>query len=122
MARSAKRNAPKNTSQLTNSIKSQRIGDLHHEIIAATNYARAVEDGTEPGGFPPIQSIVDWIKTGGITPDDPFMDVEDLAWVIARSIYKHGTPAQPYMKPAVEEHTTQLNVALRHAITHSWRA
>jgi len=118
----AKELAAKNTSQMAESIKPRKVSMLVHEVLADTNYARAVEEGTRPGGFPPEQSILDWIKTARIQPDDPFMEQEDLAFVIARSIYKRGTPAQPFMEPAVEKNATRIDVALRHAIAHSWRS
>lgn len=121
IARDAKELAPKNQSTLAQSIKGHKVKSLFHEVVAGTNYARAVEEGTEPGGFPPEQAILDWIKTARIEPDDPFMEQEDLAFVIARSIHQRGTAAQPYMQPAVEKNATRIDVALRHAIAHSWR-
>lgn len=44
--------------------------------------------GRKPGKFPPISSILDWIKTKGIQSDIP---ERSLAFLIARKIAMSGT-------------------------------
>ena len=100
IARSAKSGAPKAFSTLTNSIRAEKLSELVHQIVAGTNYARAVEEGTGPGVFPSIQSIRDWMQVKGISGD---------AGAIAKSIAKKGTPAKPYMGPSYDEHIPKIN-------------
>jgi len=111
MGRAARRNAPKASSQLTNSIFEQMGPDgLSGIVSSGKNYAQAAEEGsglwgpekTASGKMPPVESIEDWIRVRRITPDEPWMDERDLAFVIARSIAARGTPAQPYLKPAYD--------------------
>lgn len=111
LSRSARRKAPKATSQLVNSIGIERPGQFSRVIAPASEHGAYQELGTGiygPGGIPsgkmpPMQSLRDWIRTAGIEPRDPSMDTDDLAFVIGRSIAEKGTHAQPFMKPAFEE-------------------
>ncbi len=103
IARSARRKAPKAFSTLTQSIRPQVLSPLEGTVAPGVDYARAVEEGTGPGGFPSEQSMLDWIRVRRIVPDDPGMDETDLAYVIARSIAQRGTPKQPYLQPALDD-------------------
>lgn len=121
MARTARRNAPKAHSILTNSIGSSVAADgLSAEVRATAQYARYVEDGTGPGGRPPIRTMIDWIKIHRITPNQPGMSERDLAFVLSRSIAIRGTPAQPFMLPAFNRHrvatVTRINDAIERAL------
>ncbi|HPE80111.1 MAG TPA: HK97 gp10 family phage protein [Gammaproteobacteria bacterium] len=100
----ARSGAPEHHGILRNSIKIRYVKPLTGEVSSGVDYARMVEEGTGPGGRPPLQSISDWIKRKGMQPRDPSMDDRDLAFVIAQSIAMHGTSAQPYMQPALEKH------------------
>ena len=99
VAREAKSLAPKAFSTLANSINVQSVGDFVRDVVAKTNYARAVEKGTGPGGLPPVQSIEDWMKVKGIEGD---------AFLIARSIAQKGTKAQPFFEPALKAKSTRI--------------
>lgn len=111
MARAARDKAPKATSVLTNSITSRMLSPLEGVVAAGVDYARMAEEGTgvwgpqkqASGKMPPVQNILDWVKAKHLTPDDPNMDEEDLAFLIARSIAVRGTPSQPYFQPTVNE-------------------
>ena len=124
IARSARRRAPKATSQLTQSIRGKRINALSGIIGAHTRYAKAVERGSLPGGFPPLDDLVQWIRVKNIQPRDSEMSDRDLAYVIARSIARKGTKPQPYMEPALEAHRQKaaqrmnaaINAALQEAV------
>jgi len=116
MARSAKRNAPKAFSTLTNAIGAIQSSPLEGLVVAGVDYARAVEEGTEGGAFPPVQNILDWIQVTKQVPDDPDMSQADLAYVIARSIAEHGTPAQPFMAPAFEDNKARAERNINNAI------
>jgi len=103
IARDARRKAPKAFSTLTNSIRPQIIRPLEGVVAPGVDYARIVEEGTGPGGFPPERTLLDWIRKRRIEPRDPDMDQQGLAYVIARSIAQRGTPAQPYLAPALKD-------------------
>ena len=109
----AKLNAPDAESQLKKSIRAKRLGSVNYEVIADTGYARAVEDGSQKGGWPTLQSLVDWLKVRGIKPYKEDWNLNDLAYAIRQKIYKNGTPAQPFMRPAFDEMRPQLDVLLK---------
>lgn len=128
MARTARRLAPKAFSTLTNAISGQQPSSVEGLVIAATNYARAVEEGTgvyglsaaPSGRMPPVQHILEWVRVKRIAPREPGMDERDLAWAIARRIAARGTPAQPFMRPAYEQHAGRamraIDAAIRRAL------
>lgn len=102
MARTARRKAPKTESILTNSIHHRMVDDLTGLVLVGADYGQMVEEGTGPGGTPPTQDLIDWLRVKRIEPNDPEMSQEDLAYVIARSIAINGTSAQPYLQPAFD--------------------
>ena len=58
-------------------------------------YVGALVFGRKPtsgggGGRSLYSMIIDWIKVKGITPDDPKMSVNTLAYLISRKIHKQG--------------------------------
>jgi len=108
VSREARRQAPKAFSTLTQSISVDRERPLHYVVAPSVDYAGIVEQGGDSGGFPPQQALLDWIRVKGITPDDPEMDENDLAFVIGQSILNNGTPAQPYMAPALKAKRTRV--------------
>ena len=120
MGRSARRNLRANKSMAFSTLMQSIIGlntsPLEGVVRAGTDYARMVEEGTEAGGFPPEKTIEDWIKVKGIQPQDPRMDVADLAFVIARAIAVKGTPAKPYMEPAYEDNRDRAERRIDRAI------
>ena len=111
--RKAKNEAPKAETTLSNSILGRRVSQSHHTIIANQHYARYVEEGTGPGGSVPQQSLEDWVRVKGITPTDIYTSEEQMMYLIARSIRRKGTPAQPYMKPAYAHILEQTPAAAR---------
>lgn len=100
VARSAKHNAPKASSQLTNSIQVKRAGALKAEVFAGSEYGAEVELGRKPNSpMPSIQSIKDWIKTKSIETNN----INSAAFLIARSIGKKGIKPQPFMEDAARQ-------------------
>lgn len=122
VAREARRNAPKADSLLTNSVHVFRHGEGDYSVFAGTDYALPVEEGTGPGGSPPDQTLADWVRVKGITPADPDMDMDDLVYVIGRSIRESGTPAQPFMAPALEAKRDRLAQLVRQGTAEGLRA
>lgn len=117
MARSARGYAPKAFSTLTQSIRVRRPNSLEGIVAPGVDYAQIVEEGTlKNPGFPPIDSIEDWIKVKGIIPNDPSMDTRDLAYVMARSIALKGTPAQEFMQPAFDDNKDRAERRLQRAL------
>lgn len=106
--RDARRNVPKAHSELVNAITLEKLRPGEYQIEVAKDYGRSVEEGSGPGGLAPIQSIIDWMAVRRITPSDPKMEVDELAFLIQRKIAARGTPAQPYMEPAVRARNTTL--------------
>lgn len=122
VSREARRNAQKAFSTLTNAIHVYRHGQADYSVFAATDYARMVEEGTDPGGMPSDQTLEDWIKVKGITPSDPSMDLDDLVFLLGRGIHEHGTPAQPYMEPALEAKRDRLAELMHQGVQQGLRA
>ena len=106
--RDARRNVPKAHSELVNAITLEKLRAGEYQIEVAKDYGRAVEEGSGPGGVAPIQSIIDWMAVRRITPDDPKMKVDELAFLIQKKIAARGTPAQPFLIPAVKARNTTL--------------
>ena len=121
IAREAKRNAPKAHSHLVNSIRVRREQDLARMIGPNMDYGAYVEQGSSPGGRPPRQTILDWIRVKGIQPNQPNMTQSSLAFVISRSIARKGTEAQPFMAPAAEDNRDRVHALVSNAINNALR-
>lgn len=103
LGRTARNLAAKATSDLAQSIIAVRIREGEHLVQARKAYAGPVEIGRKPGGpMPPIQPLIDWIRTRRIQPEGAGVKTErDLAFLIGRKIARDGTEAQPFMGPAL---------------------
>lgn len=66
--------------------------NVEAKVVANVDYASFVEFGTRPH-FPPVEALRDWAakKLGD----------ENAAFLVARSISQKGTPARPYLGPAL---------------------
>lgn len=62
------------------------------KVVANIHYAAYVEFGTRPH-FPPVEALKEWAKKK--------LGDENLAFPVARAIGSRGTPAQPFMGPAI---------------------
>lgn len=81
-------------------------GNSYSLSISMEDYGIYVDEGSErgPGKPPPLKPIVDWIKRRGIKPPQG-MSTQTFAFVIARSIGKHGQrfkQPKPFITPSVE--------------------
>lgn len=110
ITRTARDEAPKARSALTRSIYPRREALASVVVEARDEKARYVEDGSEKGGWPNILDLMEWIKARRIESDLP---LERLAHAIRRNIYRNGTPAQPFMGPALEEHEDAIFADVR---------
>lgn len=96
------------TGRLARSISSQVVDDgkSYSLEISMEDYGVYVDEGSErgPGKPPPVKAIADWIKRRGIAPPQG-MSTQTFAFVIARSIGKHGQrfkQPKPFITPSVE--------------------
>ena len=121
VAREERRVVEKAFSTLTQSIGVDRLGPGSYLIGPTVDYAEAVEKGTGPGGFPPIPSLMQWIRVKHIQPNDPTMSVEDLAFAMARSIVIRGTPAQPFAEPTAEKMAPRVLALQRQSLASAMR-
>ncbi|WP_158117218.1 hypothetical protein [Vibrio cincinnatiensis] len=99
----AREEAPKAQSTLTHTIRSHVVGELQRMITSSLNYNSWVVQDTGSQGMPPIQSILDWLKVKRIQPKTPKADQRDLAFMIARSIARNGTPANDFYERAADK-------------------
>jgi len=58
--------------------------------IVGAKYTKQLTQGREPGSFPPVQAIKDWIINKPITPTDN-ISIDSLAFLIGRKIQEVGT-------------------------------
>lgn len=94
-------------------------------------YAFFVEYGRRSGKFPPIDSIIAWLKKKTSTSKglkNAFASAaafegksvekyrRSIAFLIARSIARKGTKPHPFFAPAVEKNKKQVNEAIEMAI------
>lgn len=63
--------------------------------IWALHYSEYLEDGREPGKFPPVDKIVKWIQDKPIIPRDN-ISVSSLAYLIGRKIAAEGWDRKDY--------------------------
>ena len=118
LAREARAQAPKAFSNLTNSIRALREGELHWAVAPGVNYAPFVEGGRMPmRRRPPKGSLLAWIKFKLRVSEAA---AGRLEYVIARAIQRQGIKPQPYMQPAYEAKRGRVvelaNTAMRQAV------
>jgi hypothetical protein len=85
---------------LQGSISSRITGggaSLVGEIGPSVRYGLFVERGTRPH-WPPVAAVSGWARRHGISP-----------FLVARSIARKGTRAQPFMGPALERNRDRIN-------------
>ncbi|MCK5161770.1 MAG: HK97 gp10 family phage protein [Candidatus Aureabacteria bacterium] len=112
----AKQKCPVDTGFLRASIHSRLIAWNHAQVGSSmAKYAAAVEFGTKPHR-PPFAPIKRWAEHKGIP---------EAAYPILLKIQREGTPAQPFLRPALYEEidnvTKLLIKAQREAIKQSSR-
>lgn len=117
VARAAMDKAPKAFSNLTNSIRESRVGEMHYRVAPHVNYAAAVEYGVQgplarqPGT---ANGLIEWVKLKLRPAGDK--EAERIAFLVTRSMRRNGIKAQPYMRPAAEEHTGRIHQLVRLAV------
>lgn len=94
--RTAKQRAPVDTGTLRKSIGYRDTGELQYAVGSSVKYAPHVEFGTAPH-MPPVDELRDWAN-----------DHNADAWALAMHIKQEGTPAQPFLRPALKQHQSDL--------------
>lgn len=116
VARQARADAPMGTnSHLTNSIDVVST-PLRKTIAAGAAYGRYVERGTGMGGRPTMRDMLKWIQAKRISPRDPDMTPQQLAYIIRRKIVTGGIRHQPFFYPAYEKQRSALTQLLESAV------
>ena len=86
---------------LKRSIKTDKKGKMHYEVVADTPYAAAVEHGTKPRTIRAKRSKV--LATNR-SPLPPGFKVNGRGYVVFGQEVQHpGTRPQPYMDPALRK-------------------
>jgi hypothetical protein len=111
VARTARRNAPKAFSTLTNAIRHDKVGPLHYAVRPHVIYGAFVEFGRPPGRRPGTSGgLTEWVRQKtGLTGDD----LDRKTFTIARAIGRKGIRPQPYMKPALDAHRDRIVESVR---------
>jgi HK97 gp10 family phage protein len=94
--RSAKQNAPVDTGSLRASLRFRQLALGTYAVGTNVEYAPDVEFGTEPHTITP--DTKEALKFEG----------EDGSPVFASKVNHPGTPAQPYLRPALQAHESDL--------------
>lgn len=91
---------------LTESIEAEAIdlGDRWRIEVRANYYGRYVNNGRNPGTYPPIEPIREWIEVRGIGSElQKEWQKRGLAFAIAHSIKEKGIPPQGGYSPFYEK-------------------
>lgn len=118
-ARAQRRAAPKAHSTLVISIRSVRERELSVLVGPSTDYAAFVNSGSRPGGKPALQVMIDWLRVKGISPRNPQHSIEDLAFLIRRSIARKGIKPQPFIDNAATAIEPRIHSLLQAAVRRS---
>lgn len=84
------------------------------------DYWKYVENGREPGKFPPIDSIMEWISVKPILPDErtgKLPTEKQLSFLIARKIANEGIEAGNQLSDTQKELQDEWMVKIEEAIT-----
>lgn len=101
----ARRNAPVDTGNLRRSIKESKANNGFTSVVKVdAEYGVFVEYGTSKH-FPPTESLEGWARRK--------LGNEKLAFLVARKIFKKGTPAQPFLFPAFEKNRKKFIRAVK---------
>ena len=87
------------TGRLRSSINIRYTRDGLGAVIGTNvNYAGAVEFGREPGSWPPVGAMIEFVRKKIVAR--PKKLVNQIAYLIGRKIFREGTEARPYLFPA----------------------
>lgn len=135
VAREARSNASKRDlfGTLRNSIHVEHPGLLRYVVATATNYAKAVEEGTGPAVgnkryYPNPDSLQQylmqspkmrghkWARKDSAKRGGQELDIWFRSRALAWYIYNHGTKPQPFMAPAAAEKEDRVRQLVRASV------
>jgi len=116
--------APKFRTMLTNSVLFGRKSEspLEYDVTANAKHGVFVDEGTGPGGRPPLEETIAWIRAKRITPNNPRMSERNLAKLIRLRIAQHGIPAANFWGPTFESKVDRLNELCRASVAQALAA
>lgn len=107
------------TGFLRRSGRVQKVNDTSLDVgfFDTTNknsgYALYVEYGRRSGKFPPLDEIVQWVKTKFSLKDK---DARSVGFLVARKIAQEGSKPHPFFGPAVQKNHESILRAVRNAL------
>lgn len=96
----------------------------YEAFLLLMDYWKYIEDGRLPGSFPPVDDMLDYVRTKPIIPR-PFIlpsgkqvipTENQLAYLIGNKIYEDGIPPQPFLYETIREYDYELLPALGKAL------
>lgn len=110
VAREMRREAPKAFSALVNSIRVERVAELHYWAGPNVNYDRLVEDGRPAGKMPgTANGLMEWVRLRTKLTGKP---LDRAAFAIARAIGRRGIKPQPYVAPTAEKMSSRVQTLM----------
>ena len=100
----AKKETPVGVSGFLRNAYRENFDGLKGELVNTKEYARYVHEGRKPGKMPPIGPIALWARRKGLAIP---------AFVIARSIAKKGTKANPFLKRSAQMEESNIRSILQ---------
>lgn len=111
-------NGSVSTSFLANSGKVKKY-KTHYTVGYSASYAYIVEFGRKIGTMPPVSALIPWVKKK-LRINDPKQQ-KQVAFLVARSIFRHGTKAKPFFYPAYEKVIKGISGRIINAINKALR-
>ena len=94
--------------------------------LELADYYKWVEEGREPGSFPPVDALLEWIKVKPVVPDGRsgrLPTENQLAYLIGRKIKEEGIEPgyelRDTMKEVMEDAEDRINEAIALDISQS---
>lgn len=100
-------------SLLVQSMHSRTPAVLARDVLSGMHYAYYVEHGSKPGGAPPKDEAMEWLR---IRHGVPKNELEHRAFLLRKHIFHHGMKAKPFMQPAFDKKSDRLTELIREGV------
>jgi hypothetical protein len=114
-------NLTKNKSNASSQLLQSMIGEVttpptgYNLVVSMLDYYVNVEEGQKPGTKVAQKNIYKWIENKADIQNriiskspDRIAATRSLAYVITRKIFREGTQAKPFIRPALKQVTTDV--------------